>query len=146
MKDCPGTVRARIGTTLSPAAKILFHSVPRPYFAETDTETGVRTRTIETFNCKFSWYLYLAEHSREVQKASAQTNSLARSVRKRADVWLEHLQFVGLLADPRTLDALRESAGLSFCRIMDVWNVDVVDAEILDVDVLVRLNTGDLPT
>lgn len=81
-----------------------------------------------------------------MQKASAQTNSLARSVRKRADVWLEHLQFVGLLADPRTLDTLRESAGLSSCRIMDVWNVDVVDAEILDVDVLVRLNTGDLPT
>ena len=32
------------------------------------------------------------------------------------------------------------------CRIMDVWNVDVVAAEILDVDVLVRLNAGDLPT
>ena len=52
VKDCLGTVRARIGTTLSPAAKILFHSFPRLYLAA--TETGVRTRTIETFNCKFS--------------------------------------------------------------------------------------------
>ena len=32
------------------------------------------------------------------------------------------------------------------CRIMDVWNVDVAVAEIVDVDELVRLNAGDLPT
>jgi len=31
------------------------------------------------------------------------------------------------------------------CRIVDVWNVDVVGAEIVDVDVFVRLNAGDLP-
>ena len=31
------------------------------------------------------------------------------------------------------------------CRIVDVWNVDVVGAEIVHVDVFVRLNAGDLP-
>ena len=98
VKDYLRTVHARIGIKLSPAAKILLHSVPQLYPAA--TEIGVRTWALRTFSCKFSWVLSLAEHSREVQKASMQTNSLALSVPNRTAVWVEYLQFVGRLLTP----------------------------------------------
>lgn len=41
---------------------------------------------------------------------------------------------------------LEDSFATVRCRIMDVWNVDVAVAEVVDVDELARLNAGDLPT